>query len=334
MQSILRRFRQLIILFAVILLGTGCSNAYLDSLEPNPWTPVSLNTDTTLLDMAFTTDDLDHGWLVGKRSSLLETNDGGDTWNTYSLKLGEQNYTFTSISFSGQEGWVVGQPGILLHTTDGGASWSRVPLSEKLPGEPNTILALGPGSAEMTTDIGAIYRTEDEGRNWKALVQEAVGVVRNISRASDGRYVAVSARGNFYSTWEPGQEAWQQHNRTSSKRLQNMGFGQDGELWLIARGGQVQFSEPESLDDWSEPITPEFSTSWGLLDLAYQTPDDIWVTGGSGNLLYSPDRGETWLKDRDVENIPGNFYKVVFITPEKGFVIGQDGILLKYDQTA
>jgi photosystem II stability/assembly factor-like uncharacterized protein len=30
-----------------------------------------------------------------------------------------------------------------------------------------------------------------------------------------------------------------------------------------------------------------------------------------------------------VENLPSNLYKVVFMTPEKGFVIGQ-GVLLKY----
>ena len=206
MQSILRHLRKVVALVAIVLLGTSC-NAYLDSLESNPWTPVALDTDTTMLDLAFT-DDLNHGWLVGKRSTLYETQDGGKTWESRKLELGEQPHTFTSVSFSGEEGWIVGQPSILLHTTDGGKSWSQIALSEQLPGEPETIKALGTKSAEMTTDVGAIYQTNDGGANWKALVQQAVGVVRNISRSADGRYVAVSSRGNFYSTWEPGQAAW------------------------------------------------------------------------------------------------------------------------------
>lgn len=328
MQSILKVVQKVVALLAVVLLATGC-NSYLESLNYNPWTRVSLGTDATVLDIAFTNDP-NHGWVVGKNAAILETKDGGDHWMPYVLDLGDQKYTFTSVSFSGQEGWIAGQPSILLHTTDGGKSWSRIPLSDKLPGLPNSILAMGPKAAELTTDVGAIYRTEDGGRTWQALVQQAVGVVRNITRSPQGEYVAVSARGNFYSTWKPGEPSWTQHNRTTSRRLQNMGFTKDGGLWLIARGGQIQFGEPESYEDWSDPVNPEFATSWGLLDLAYRTPDEVWVTGGSGNLLCSRDGGKTWLKDRAVEEVPGNFYRVVFLNPEKGFVLGQDGVLLKY----
>jgi photosystem II stability/assembly factor-like uncharacterized protein len=118
----------------------------------------------------------------------------------------------------------------------------------------------------------------------------------------------------------------------NSKRLQNMGFGKDGRLWVLARGGQLQFSSPEDPEAWEEPQKPEFSTSWGLLDLAYRTPEEIWVTGGSGNLLVSLDGGKTWQKDRGIEDVPSNLYKIVFVTPEQGFIIGQKGVLLKYEQ--
>jgi photosystem II stability/assembly factor-like uncharacterized protein len=184
----------------------------------------------------------------------------------------------------------------------------------------------------MTTTVGAIYQTKDAGKTWKAMVEEAVGVVRNISRSEDGKYVAVSAKGNFYSTWEPGQKAWVQHQRNNSKRLQNMGFGKDGRLWVLARGGQLQFSSTEDPEVWEEAQNPEFSTSWGLLDLAYRTPQEIWLAGGSGNLLCSLDGGKTWQKDRGIEDVPSNLYKIVFLTPDQGFIIGQKGLLLKYEQ--
>lgn len=331
--SILKPLKRIVILAIALLFCSGCAKAFLPSLSSNPWQPVSLPTESTLLDVAFTGNP-QHGWLVGKAATLLETNDGGETWQPRSLELDDSRYSFTSVSFDGNEGWVVGQPAILLHTTDGGKSWERVPLSEKLPGQPNTITALGRRSAEMTTDIGAIYQTQDGGANWKALVQEALGVTRNISRSPDGKYVAVSARGNFYSTWEPGQEAWVQHNRTSSRKLQNMGFGSEGRLWLLARGGAMQFSKPDSVEEWEEPTNPEFATSWGLLDVAYRTPEEVWVAGGSGNLLVSQDGGSTWLKDRDVENVPSNLYRIVFLSPDRGFILGQGGTLLKYQPQA
>lgn len=321
---------KLLIFVSALVLCSGCARAYLPAISTQPWEQVALPVNATLSDVSFT-DDLEHGWLVGKNSTLLESTDGGRTWEQRILDLGEEQvYTFTTVSFSGQEGWITGQPSILLHTTDGGSSWSRVPLSEQLPGAPDTVTALGKDSAEMTTDIGAIYRTKDGGRTWQAMVQQAVGVLRNISRSPNGEYVAVSARGNFYSVWRPGLDAWEPHNRNSSRRLQAMGFNQSGGLWLLARGGIVQFNDGASLDDWQEPMTPEFATSWGLLDLAYRTPNEVWIAGGSGNLLMSEDGGKTWQKDRAVENVPSNFYKIVFVNPERGFVLGQDGTLLRY----
>lgn len=323
--------RQVVVLCAIVLLCSSCGGAYLPSIEGNPWKPVSVPTDANLLDLSFV--DGQHGWLTGTNSTLLETADGGTTWEPRTLEL-DQAYRFNSISFSGNEGWIAGQPSLLLHTTDGGKSWSRVPLSAKLPGSPNTVLALGPKSAEMTTDIGAIYRTADGGKNWKAMVEGAVGVIRNIARAPDGRYVAVSSRGNFYSVWAPGQTTWEPHNRNSSRRLQSMGFAPDGRLWMIARGGQIQFQAPDTPDDWEKSVSPEFATSWGLLDLAYRTPDEMWVSGGSGNLLRSVDGGETWAKDRSIENVPSNLYKILFLNQEQGFIIGQKGTLLKYSLEA
>ncbi|MBE9167875.1 photosynthesis system II assembly factor Ycf48 [Pleurocapsales cyanobacterium LEGE 06147] len=325
-----RRLKQILILLTVSLFCISCSG--LPSTSFNPWKVINLPTEATFADVAFT-DNPAHGWLVGTQATLFETTDGGNTWQQKVLDLGEEKASFTAISFYGQEGWITGKPSILLHTEDGGITWSRIPLSAKLPGAPDGIIALGSASAEMVTDLGAIYRTTDGGKTWKALVEGAVGVARNINRSDDGSYVAVSARGNFYSTWEPGQTEWTPHQRTSSRRLQNMGFSADNRLWLLARGGQIQFSELDDLENWEDPIYPEPSTSWGLLSLSYRTPEEIWVAGGSGNLLCSFDNGQTWQKDRELENVPSNFYKIVFVNPEQGFVLGERGVLLKYEPT-
>jgi photosystem II stability/assembly factor-like uncharacterized protein len=328
MNFLMKKLKQILILLAISLFCISCSQV--PSTSVNPWVALALDTEAAFADVAFT-DDPNRGWLVGSQAALFETTDGGNTWQEKKLDLGEEKTSFTSVSFSGKEGWITGKPSILLHTEDGGQTWSRIPLSEKLPGAPYGITALAPKTAEMVTDLGAIYKTNNSGRTWQAMVEGAVGVARTITRSSDGKYVAVSARGNFYSTWEPGQSEWTPHNRTSSRRLQTMGYSDNGGLWLLARGGQIQFSTPENLEDWGEVIYPEFSTSWGLLDLAYRTPEELWFSGGSGNLLVSYDAGKTWQKDRELEKTPSNFYKIVFVSPERGFVLGQKGVLLKYE---
>jgi photosystem II stability/assembly factor-like uncharacterized protein len=328
MQAISKHWHKVVALFAVLLLSTGC-NSFAASLNFNPWEVVSLPTESTLLDVGFITPE--HGWLVGTHGALFETFDGGSNWEPRALALDEdQDYRFNAVSFEGQEGWVIGEPSILLHTTDGGQSWSRVALSAKLPGAPSTVVALGNNSAEMTTDLGAIYRTEDGGQTWKGLVQEALGVIRNIERSPEGKYVAVSSRGSFYSTWEPGQQAWEPHNRNSSRRVQNMGFATGDRLWMLSNGGQIQFSDPTEADAWEKVINPQVGVSVGLLDLAYRTPEEVWVSGGSGNLLCSLDGGKTWLKDTALESVPSNLYKIVFLNSEQGFILGQEGKILRY----
>ena len=315
-------------IFGLVLVGLLCvSCGGLPSLAINPWKVVPLPTDADLADIAL---EGDRGWIVGSNATLLETADGGLTWQAKELDLGEGKYRFDGVSFAGQEGWIVGAPSVLLHTTDGGSSWERIPLNSNLPGQPRSIQALEPHTAEMVTSVGALYQTKDDGKTWQALVQQAVGVVRNVSRADDGSYISVSSNGSFYSTWEPGQEAWQPHNRYSSRRIQNMGFADGNRLWMLARGGQVQFSQPGEAEEWEEPQYPEMTTSWGLLDLAYRTPEEIWVAGGSGNLLCSLDGGATWQKDRAVEDVPANLYKVEFSSSDRGFILGQRGTLLRY----
>jgi photosystem II stability/assembly factor-like uncharacterized protein len=330
MHSILKNWQRFVASFIVLLMCFGCSKVV--STSYNPWEVVKIPTEAKLLDIAFA--DQSHGYLVGSQATLLETQDGGKTWQPLKVELDEPNSRFNGVGFKGQEGWIVGEPSLTLHTTDGGRSWSKIALSEKLPGNPISIVALGANTAEMATDVGAIYKTTDGGKNWKAQVEQAVGVVRNLERSADGKYIAVSAKGSFYSVWRPGEEAWEPHNRNSSRRVENMGFGNDGQMWMLARGGQVQFNDPNNTEEWLEPEYPEFSTSWGLLDLAYRTPEEIWVSGGGANLLRSTDGGKTWEKDRDVENVPANFYKIVFLSPEQGFVIGDRGFLLRYDSTA
>ncbi|WP_353674368.1 photosynthesis system II assembly factor Ycf48 [Synechocystis sp. LKSZ1] len=325
--SLGRQLKSLLLLLTLSLLCISCSKV--PDLGSNPWSVIALDTDSTFADLAFTADP-QHGWLVGTKETIFETTDGGDTWQQRGIDLAGEKASFTAVSFSGQEGWITGKPSILLHTTDGGATWARIPLSEKLPGAPYSIIALGPNTAEMITDLGAIYKTSNGGKTWKALVEGAVGVARTIERSADGRYVAVSARGNFYSTWEPGQSEWTPHNRNSSRRLQKMGYGQEGQLWLLARGGQLQFSNDPSTEVWSEVISPQAKSSWGLLDLGFRTPEEVWVAGGSGNLLVSTDGGLTWAKDQALENTPANLYRILFLSEDKGFVLGQNGILLKY----
>jgi len=265
----------------------------------------------------------------------------------------EFNYRFTKLSFLDGEGWIIGKPAILLHTRDSGKSWERVPLSPKLPGDPYGIVALGPGKAELTTSAGAIYVTDNSGRNWKAQVRETIdatlnrvsssgvqgasyfsGSINTILRDSEGSYLAVSSRGNFYLTYKPGDEFWIPHNRETSRRITSMGFVKDKMsegLWMSTAGGEISKTQG---DVDTQLINIPFdrmqikSGGYGILDVVFLQDGTAWAVGGGGTIFSSKDNGATWQKDKSADNLPTNLYKIKFFGDNKGYVLGSSGVLL------
>ena len=330
--SLQRLLRTLSALALTLLLGvglSGCVSTGLPAASASPWQPVDIHTKSNPLAVAFT--DSQHGFLVGSNRLILDTDDAGASWEERALDLpAEENFRLISVDFSGDEGWIVGQPGLLLHSTDRGQSWSRLFLDTKLPGEPYLVTALGRSSAELATNVGAVYRTRDSGNSWQAEVEDAAGAVRDLRRSADGRYVSVSGLGNFFATWNPGEGVWTPHQRVSSQRLQAMGFQPDGGLWMLARGAQLRFSaDANSADDWSKPIIP-ITNGYGYLDMAWDPSGTIWAGGGSGTLLSSADGGKTWQKDPVGAQQPTNFSRIDFLPDGKGFVLGERGSLLRW----
>ena len=318
-------------LLLVLVLGvslSGCVTTHLPMATSSPWQAQNLETDSNPLDVGFT--DRSHGFLVGSNRMIQETNDNGATWNERSLDLPEEeNFRLISIDFNGDEGWIAGQPGLLMHTTDSGQNWTRLFLDTKLPGEPYLITALGKHSAELATNVGAVYATQDSGVTWEAKVSDAAGSVRDLRRREDGGYVSVSSLGNFYATWEPGDSVWQVHQRVSSQRLQSIGYQPDGQLWMLARGAQIRLNdEPGNLDSWSKAIIP-ITNGYGYMDMAWDGDGAIWAGGGNGTLLVSRDGANSWEMDPVGDRQPSNFTRMVF-DRERAFVLGERGNLLRW----
>jgi len=329
------------------------------------WVQYDLNTGETLYDVDFDENDPNHGFIVGARALFYETRDGGQRWVSRSfanLGKGEDiSYRFQTVSLNGDEVWIVGKPPLLLHSKDSGKSWKKVPISKKLPGEPKVIVALGNGKAEMATSSGAIYVTENDGKNWKSQVSETIdatlnrvsqsgvsggsyftGSVKSIKRNSKGEYLAIAQRGNFYLSFVPGDTRWVPHNRISARRIQGMGFREtaNGEqldgAWMSLNGGVVTVCDKNTFTDLASDTKELFqlakirSGGIGIIDVGYRTPNECWATGGSGVIYTSKDGGKTWAFDPSATDLPCNLYNVKFFEKGKvGYMVGSAGILLR-----
>jgi len=329
------------------------------------WVQYDLNTGETLYDIDFDPEDPLHGFVVGARGLFYETKDGGKRWISRSfqnLSKGEEiSYRFQNVSIKGKEVWIVGKPPLLLHSKDSGSTWKKVPVSRKLPGEPKVITALAEGKAEMATSSGAVYTTENDGKNWRSQIRETIdatlnrvsssgvsgasyfsGSVKSLTRDTDGKYLAVAQRGNFYLTLEPGTPQWVPHNRISARRIQAMGFRSTANqepaegVWMSLNGGSLA-STPDpkykEMNVESKEIykTAEIRTGGiGIIDIAFRTPKEAWAVGGSGVIYYTKDGGDKWQFDLSGNELPCNLYNVKFFDNGKlGFMIGSAGILLR-----
>jgi len=333
--------------------------------EEATWVQYDLNTGETLYDLDFDPKDPNHGFVVGARGLFYETKDGGKRWVSRSfanLSKGEDiRYRFQTVSVNGDDVWIIGKPPLILQSKNGGKSWKKVPVSRKLPGEPKVIKALGNGKAEMATSSGAVYITENNGKNWKANVDETVdatlnrvsasgvsgasyftGSVKSIKRTEAGKYLAVAQRGNFYLTLTPGDQRWVPHNRISARRIQAMGFrdasnGSDWEgVWMSLNGGSLTQTTMKAYDELGSDTKEIFKYSdirtggVGIIDVGFRTDKEAWAVGGSGVIYVSRDGGTTWQFDSSGTDLPCNLYNVKFFDNGKvGYMIGSAGILLR-----
>jgi hypothetical protein len=62
----------------------------------------------------------------------------------------------------------------------------------------------------------------------------------------------------------------------------------------------------------------------------FRTDSECYACGGSGSLFKSLDGGQSFKRQKGLDQVPGNLYTVAFSTKDVGFVLGNDGILLRY----
>ena len=47
-------------------------------------------------------------------------------------------------------------------------------------------------------------------------------------------------------------------------------------------------------------------------------------------MFYSNDAGKSWKRDRGTDDVAANLYNVKFNAENSGFILGNDGVLLRY----
>tara|TARA_Y100000766_G_scaffold243293_1_gene221991 strand:+ start:547 stop:1560 length:1014 start_codon:yes stop_codon:yes gene_type:complete len=336
MKKFLKSIPNLILSVSLCIFLSSCSSTGVKMNESSPWETIQFEDQSNALDIDFI--DNNHGFLVGSNRLIMESRDGGKSWEKRSLDIpAEENFRLIDIDFKGSEGWLIGQPSLVMHSTDEGKNWTRLSLG-KLPGQPFLVSTTNEGCAQLATTSAAIYVTSNSGETWEAKVSDPSeqGGIRDLRRTPKGDYVSVSSLGNFFSTLDSESDSWIAHQRASSKRVQSIGFDPKGDLWMLSRGAEIRFNEDSNdLENWSKPIVPILN-GYNYLDMGWDPNGYIWAGGGNGTLIVSEDNGKTWNSDPVASNLPTNFIKIQFLEKDeldspKGFILGERGYILKWN---
>ena len=336
MKKVFTSIPNLLLSAVICFVLSSCSSTGVKMNESSPWKTIQFEDQANALDVDFIDDN--HGFLVGSNRLIMESTDGGETWEKRSLDIAaEENFRLLDIDFKGSEGWLIGQPSLVMHTVDEGQNWTRLSLG-KLPGQPFLVSTIDDGVAQLATTSAAIYETSNSGETWEAKVSDPSeqGGIRDLRRTSSGDYVSVSSLGNFFSTLESDSNSWIAHQRASSKRVQSIGFNPEGSLWMLSRGAEIRFNEDNNdLENWSKPIVPILN-GYNYLDMGWDPNGDIWAGGGNGTLIVSKDQGKTWNSDPLASSLPTNYIKIIFLNKDslesqKGFILGERGYILKWN---
>jgi len=90
LKRFLSSFSICVLLICLTLLG-NIPSAFASS---GSWHKVELPVAITPLDLWFDKSEPNHGWLVGTDATLLETTDGGNTWEERKLDLGDNLHCY------------------------------------------------------------------------------------------------------------------------------------------------------------------------------------------------------------------------------------------------
>lgn len=143
------------------------------------WTLHSVDMPVPFLGVDFV--DPQRGWIVGPRSFLLRTENGGAAWEQVSIPYGGvSNLSFWDVGFADQStGWMVGTLGYVLRSTDGGRSWTR--QNTGVTEDFAKIQVASASEAWAVTIQGSVLHTTDGGASW---MRQSTGYADGLSGVS------------------------------------------------------------------------------------------------------------------------------------------------------
>lgn len=199
------------------------------------------------------------GWAVGHWGAILNSSDGGDTWQVQRLSSEEDRPLFAVHFFNARQGVAVGLWSLVLTTDDGGTTWTEQSLQAPEGYSRADLNLMGlfaddHGNLFATAERGQVLRSDDQGKSWRYLDTGYEGTLWSGVVLADGTLLVGGQRGTLLHGSADGQK-WQRVSLKSKSSITDMAVagrqvvvvGLDG-LMVRSGDGGLSFVEQRTAD--------------------------------------------------------------------------------------
>jgi len=228
-------------------LTLATAQAATASHDPSPGTPLALRRANFFLSdgpnvpfLSVLAIDPDHAFAFGAYRMVMKTDDGGKTWQDWSLHVGDPlSHNLYAVSKLGADLCLAAEAGQVFCSADGGVGFPGVaaPASATLFG----ILPAG-GDAMLVFGVaGGCYRSTDAGQSWTSV---DVGTPINLTAGTvlaSGAIVLAGEDGSLYLSTDHGA-SFQRAPANQPMAIYGLAQAGDGDLIAVGNLGVLRIS--------------------------------------------------------------------------------------------
>lgn len=249
------------------LVAVGEHGHIIMSSDAINWQQADVPVQITLTSVFFIDSNL--GWAVGHDATILNTTNGGSTWNIQQYKPELEKPLLDVVFKTPTDGLAIGAYGLSFRTKDGGKTWENEFHDEfLLPDDAEYLSELKAEDEEayldeaasilphfnrlvvdgrtlyMVGEIGLIAKSNDFGINWLPFDEIYQGSFFDMARTKQGNLLVVGLRGHVFRSLKNGTP-WQQRQTNTTALINDIVLSDDERIFLLANNGTLL----ESVDD-------------------------------------------------------------------------------------
>ncbi len=292
----------------------------------SPWSPPAISQPTQASLRAICAVNADCAWAGGSKGTVLQTKDGGVTWQ----QVGPTQWNeleFRSVWAFGPNEAVIasaGTPAIILRTEDGGENWKEVYRNAAkeafFDGLRFWDAQNGLAFSDPVNGQWLMVRTSDGGRSWEEINPRHLPV----SDPGEAGFAASNSGVALTTLQDPSKEsrlAWIGLGGSTGNSSRMLHSSDGGTTWSFRQISEI----------------PRNASS-GIFGIAFLPPHTLVAVGGDyrqemrgkDHIAISTDMGMSWRLPS--KRLPSGFRSGITAIPGIGFVcVGPSGIEFSKD---